>query len=68
MNPSVLLQKIVSVSENDICVDVIDAREEEVIRVDEVVRDRGVVGLHADEQSPTKVEHFARCARRFPGK
>jgi hypothetical protein len=68
MNASVLLQEVVSVAENDVCVNVIDAREQEVIRVDQVVRDGGVVGLDADEQGPTKVEHFARCAGRFPGK
>lgn len=65
MHAPVLFKQIVAVSQNDVGVNVIDAREEEVIRVDKVVGDRRVVGLNAHKQCPAEIENFSRGARRF---
>ena len=68
MNASVLFEQVIAVGQDDVGVDVVDAGQEQVVRVDQVVRDGREVSLHPDEQSPAEVEHFAGSAWRLPEK
>ena len=60
------IQQIGSLGQDGVTVDVIDAGEKEVIRVDEIVRNGGEIGLDTDKEAPAEVKHVSRSARRFP--
>ena len=59
----VWIQKIFSVLQIGIAVDIVTGGQEQVIAVDEIIGDAGVGGLHSDEQSPTEVKQFSRSTR-----
>ena len=60
------IQQIGSLGQDGVAVDIVDAGEKEVIRVDEIVRNGGEIGFHADKEAPAEVKHVSRSARRFP--
>ena len=51
------IEKVVSGSHHSVPVHVIDAEEEEVVGVDQVIGGGGDVILHPDEQGPAEVKH-----------
>ena len=66
LDERLLVEEVGPVGQNGVGVDVVDARQEEVVRVDQVVRDGREVGLDPDEQAPAKVEDFPGAAGGFP--
>ena len=64
----VLVEEVAALAHEGVGVDVVDAGEEEVVGVDQVVGDGGEVRLDADEEAPAEVEHLAGGARWFPGR
>ena len=64
----VLVEEVAALAHEGVGVDVVDAGEEEVVGVDQVVGDGREVRLDADEEAPAEVEHFPGGARGFPEK
>ena len=59
VNPAVLFEEVIAVAQDDVGVDVVDAGQQQVVGVDQVVRDGREVCLHSHEQSPAEVKNFA---------
>ncbi len=51
---------------DSVSVEPVDATEQEVVRVDEVVTDGGKVSFHLYEHRPAETEHVRRGARQPP--
>jgi hypothetical protein len=62
------VQKVFVVLSNEcICVTKVNARQEKVIRIDQIIGDRRIIRLDVNEESPTKMKDFTRSHRQLFG-
>lgn len=60
-----VIEEVTSLGHDCIAVNVIDAGQQQMIRVDQVVRNGWKVGFDTQKQIPTEVKDITRCARRL---
>ena len=63
-----LIKQVESVGHNSVAIDIVNAGQEEVIGIHEVIRNGGEVGLDTDKEAPAEIEHVTGSTRRFPKK
>ena len=58
------IEEVISVLDEGVAIDIIRGGQEEVVAVDQVIRDTGVGCLHTDEEGPAEVKQLPRGAGR----